>query len=132
MKCICVIRLENLLLLITVINNNFNLNIYIYLIISSQYISYGYGCASSWYAIQRRIRRRSRKHKLARESITIFMCCKKQIFFFKKCKFHEKSKDLGTVTRDAEVAFKYAFRPSSEIDVSDMPSVPFQLQVSVL
>jgi len=38
-------------------------------------------------------------------------------------------KDLGTVTRDAEVAFKYAFRPSSEIDVSDMPSVPFQLQL---
>jgi small GTP-binding protein len=38
-------------------------------------------------------------------------------------------KDLGTVTRDAQCTFRYAFRPVDQIDLSGVSSVPFQLQL---
>jgi small GTP-binding protein len=38
-------------------------------------------------------------------------------------------KDLGTVTRDAQCTFRYAFRPIDQIDLSGVASVPFQLQL---
>jgi small GTP-binding protein len=38
-------------------------------------------------------------------------------------------KDLGTVTRDAQCAFRYAFRPREQIDLTGIASVPFQLQL---
>lgn len=36
-------------------------------------------------------------------------------------------KDLGNVTADTECTFSYAFRPKTQIDLSDINEVPFQV-----
>jgi len=38
-------------------------------------------------------------------------------------------KDLGNITADSECTFSYGFRPKSQIDVSDLTEVPFQVQL---
>ena len=36
-------------------------------------------------------------------------------------------KDLGNVTADTECTFSYGFRPKTQIDLSDLTEVPFQV-----
>jgi len=38
-------------------------------------------------------------------------------------------KDLGNVTPDTECSFRYAFRPKSECDLTDIKEIPFQVQL---
>lgn len=38
-------------------------------------------------------------------------------------------KDLGNVTAETECTFSYSFRPKSQIDLSDLQEVPFQVQL---
>jgi hypothetical protein len=38
-------------------------------------------------------------------------------------------KDLGNVTADTECTFSYGFRPKTQIDLSDLTEVPFQVQL---
>ena len=38
-------------------------------------------------------------------------------------------KDLGNVGRDSEYSFSYSFRPRSEVDLTGLREVPFQVQL---